>query len=66
MQQWDADAAPQALKAFRPSVNSPYRRHFTRGILLCFFFSGSPSLSRGGWRIRRPISLAAFRVSPPL
>ena len=35
MQQWDASHAPQAFTAFRPSDNSPFRRHLTRTALLC-------------------------------
>lgn len=35
--QRDAKAAPQEALSFRPPDNSPFRRHFTRGFLLCLY-----------------------------
>ena len=49
MQQWDASHAPQAFfTAFRPSDNSPFRRHLTRTALLCDLYVPYGNMKQAG------------------
>lgn len=54
--QRDAKAAPQEALSFRPSDNSPFRRHFTRGFLLCLYAYST----RFAWECQCP-----FCTNPP-
>lgn len=54
--QRDAKAAPQEALSFRPPDNSPFRRHFTRGFLLCLYVYST----RFAWECQCP-----FCTNPP-
>lgn len=54
--QRDAKAAPQEALSFRPPDNSPFRRHFTRGFLLCLYAYST----RFAWECQCP-----FCTNPP-
>lgn len=54
--QRDAKAAPQEALSFRPPDNSPFRRHFTRGFLLCLYVYST----RLAWECQCP-----FCTNPP-